>query len=669
MPLANIKIENFKSIKNCVISVSQHNLFIGENGTGKSNILEAINYFYDNLINLNIRENIFDENNRFSNEVRIILDYDISTFIKIAKANIDNGSDVEIPKYAGYYKMILSLQEKAKRNIISLELSQIRGKGIKWNYQYEIRQIIKNLFPLFYIDSRNLDVMEWEHIWDMFEELGKVSNDERKRLEDEIRCILINDKNEIAKKLQSIESVLNNSNVSIKRESSKVFARNLIKVFFAGEKIRQNGKKLLYYSTGTNAVKYIELLLMAVDEISKKKLKETIVLIDEPEISLHHQFIDELSETICGIDNKSNILIATHSSRLTKNIMIGVDELNIYKVKLVSKYTQINKIKKFMQYSPRSRYRVTDDHINSYFSRAILFVEGESELELFSNPYLKILFPFLRKIDVYKALSEKPVLNIMNPSKIGIDTPYIMLIDMDKALDYDIDKRRFILKSEYIKSREKECYRFRNKKENGTYLLHKYKRISAAAKSLKVHYSLPFYSCKDYNYYEFWGAVKEYLQSYNVFAFDTTIEGALINKYSFDFTLNFLKRKCKIKETDVDSFNQVLKKYSSNNQLNALRYVFKGKSDLLQYKKIKICDTNDKNVLSHMQGYVQKGSGWISIFLDTFFEEQAENIDKFSISGFQNYLKEEGNKFKIEKSFEIHFPEIYSLIKQIYDII
>ena len=70
-----------------------------------------------------------------------------------------------------------------------------------------------------------------------------------------------------------------------------------------------------------------------------------------------------------------------------------------------------------------------------------------------------------------------------------------------------------------------------------------------------------------------------------------------------------------------------------------------------------------------MQGYVQKGSGWISIFLDTFFEEQAENIDKFSISGFQNYLKEEGNKFKIEKSFEIHFPEIYSLIKQIYDII
>ena len=486
MPLANIKIENFKSIKNCIINISQKNLFIGENGSGKSNVLEAINYFYDNLIHSNVREDIFDENNHFSNEVRIILDYDISTFINIAKSNINNGSDISTTKYVGYYKMILSLEGEEESNIISLEMSQIKGKGIKWNYKYETRQMIKSLFPLFYIDSRNLDVTEWEYVWDMFEELGKVSNGERKRLEDEIRCILINDKNEISKKIRSIESVLNNSNVSIKRESSKVFARNLIKIFFAGEKIRQNGKNLLYYSTGTNAVKYIELLLMAADKISKKKLKETIILIDEPEISLHHQFIDDLAEVICGIDNKSNILIATHSSRLTKNIMIGVDELNIYKVKLVSKYTQINKIKKFMQYSPRSQYRVTDDHINSYFAKAILFVEGETELELFSNPYLKVLFPFLKKIDVYKALSDKPVLNIMNPSKIGVDTPYIMLIDMDKVLEYDIDKKQFVLKNEYIKSREKECYRFRNKKENGTYLLHKYKRIFASLQCFRI---------------------------------------------------------------------------------------------------------------------------------------------------------------------------------------
>ena len=157
--------------------------------------------------------------------------------------------------------------------------------------------------------------------------------------------------------------------------------------------------------------------------------------------------------------------------------------------------------------------------------------------------------------------------------------------------------------------------------------------------------------------------------AYNVFAFDTTIEGALINKQSFDFTMVFLKQKCKIKETDFDSFNEILKKYSSKNQLNALRYVFKGKSDLLQYKKIKISDIDDKNVFNNMQGYVQKGSGWVSIFLDTFFEEQTEKPDNFSISVFQNYLKDEENKLKIEKSFGIYFSEIYSLINQIYDII
>ena len=82
-------------------------------------------------------------------------------------------------------------------------------------------------------------------------------------------------------------------------------------------------------------------------------------------------------------------------------------------------------MKKFPQYSPSSKYRVSDDHINSYFSRGILFVEGETELELFSNPYIKILFPKLKEIDVFKAMSDEPILNIMNPKLVNTHTPYV----------------------------------------------------------------------------------------------------------------------------------------------------------------------------------------------------------------------------------------------------
>lgn len=46
MPLTRLTIKNFKSIKYCDITLSDLNVLIGENGTGKTNLLDAISYFY-----------------------------------------------------------------------------------------------------------------------------------------------------------------------------------------------------------------------------------------------------------------------------------------------------------------------------------------------------------------------------------------------------------------------------------------------------------------------------------------------------------------------------------------------------------------------------------------------------------------------------------------------
>ena len=66
MPLTRLIIKNFKSIKNCDISLSELNVLIGENGTGKTNLLDAISYFYRNLTDSDISEHVFDENNHYS---------------------------------------------------------------------------------------------------------------------------------------------------------------------------------------------------------------------------------------------------------------------------------------------------------------------------------------------------------------------------------------------------------------------------------------------------------------------------------------------------------------------------------------------------------------------------------------------------------------------------
>ena len=675
MSISKITIENYKSIKFCSFDVTEMNMLIGENGSGKSSILEAIHYFYENLTNDKLRDDIFDKNNYFSNEITVTITYDLSEFVKIAKANgrlneygeYGDGTD---GRYNGYYKAILSLVSKNKDNKVKVKMNQIKNRTIKWNYSYQDRQLIKSLFPIFLIDSRHLDVKEWSLIWDIVGELTKVSNREKKRLEAEIEKLLINSENTISKKINIISEIFSKTDVSIRKTTSSKFAQKLAQVFFSGDEIYQKGKNPSYYSTGTNSVKYLEVLLLIVDELSKAKLKEPLLLIDEPEISLHHCYIDELTTTISKLTGRANFIISTHSPRIIKNIIVGIDEVYLYKVSLLGKYTRLKKMKSFTEYSPNSKYRVTDDHINSYFSKVAVFVEGETELELFSNPYLKALFPALEKVDVFKGVSDKPVLNIMNPRTVGTNTPYLVLIDMDKALLYNIKNNKFALRKEYITDNRREYFQYRNKKDNYTYIHNQYKRIQAMVNKLKIKYYLPFYSTRDANFYELLRNIKEYLSFYNVFAFNSTVEGALINKYTMSFTIDFIKKRTNsVKTLSFDEFKLEFDKYLYNDQLNLLRYIFRGKSDLLQYDIINADGFDGKNTVDKLQSLFKKGSGWITEYIYYYFSEKTEMNGDLTVKNFRRFLENNENRLKLIKEFRHSFPELFSLIRSIYVII
>ena len=670
MPLTRLTIKNFKSIKNCDITLSELNVFIGENGTGKTNLLDAISYFYRNLTSSDISTEIFDENNHYSNEAKISLTYDFSEFVKISKSNTEETPDfgeeqpAEKNRYSGYYKAIISMALKAPNKKLRLELSQIKGRSIRWNYTYEERLIFKSLFPIFYIDTRNLDVTEWGYIWDILGELAKVSNSERKTITTKISDILLDSSHETSQKLKVITDIFEAANVSVKPAMAKEFATYLTKVFFSGDSIRQRGRHLDYYSTGTNSVKYIELLLKSIDALSRIKMKEPIILFDEPEISLHTNYLDELSEAITNVNSKLNVLVSTHSSRLTKNLITTSDTLSLYNVKLINKYSQIHPMKKFPQYSPTSKYRVADDHINAYFSRANLFVEGETELELFSNPYLRILFPKLKRVDVFKAVSEKPILNIMNPKLSNSQIPYLCLIDIDKAISYDKNKKRFALKPEYFPENKKERFLYRNKCESEPYLYFQRQRINAMQSQLHIHYYLPFLSCNDPNYYAFVSALQQYLLSYNVFCLNTTIEGALINSSTSDFALDFLKSHTK--QHDFEKFSAYWDGLQKIDKVNLLRMLFNGKSDLLKSRKdaFNSVDSNTKLILEKVT-IGGKTSGWVSKYLDSFFQLMTEIEGSMSEKSFRRHLEEDDNRENLLRLFQNNFSELYSLIERL----
>lgn len=71
MGIKRIKIQHFKSIEQVDLDIQNLQIFIGENSAGKSNILEAIYYFYENLCFKRMRTDIFNENNTFMNRIDI----------------------------------------------------------------------------------------------------------------------------------------------------------------------------------------------------------------------------------------------------------------------------------------------------------------------------------------------------------------------------------------------------------------------------------------------------------------------------------------------------------------------------------------------------------------------------------------------------------------------
>lgn len=96
MSIRSIEISGYKSISHIKVNVRQITALIGQNGSGKSNILSAIQYFYRNLTNVWEEEGIFDTNNFFSNEIRIRVEYDLKNVLRIVNYNQNNGYENHI---------------------------------------------------------------------------------------------------------------------------------------------------------------------------------------------------------------------------------------------------------------------------------------------------------------------------------------------------------------------------------------------------------------------------------------------------------------------------------------------------------------------------------------------------------------------------------------------
>lgn len=665
MGIENIEIENYKSIKKCKLNLKQLNALIGENGCGKTNIISAIRYFYSNLISENDDNEIFDKNNSFNNTVKIKIQYNCKELRKIISNKIRNELFTEDTgkekQNAEYYSKIYSLIDKDK---IELQLTKIKNQPIKWNIEPRAnREIIYNIFPIYTIDAKNINVESWNLIWKEIGDLIKIENSVATNFQQQIVEILEESQDKkIARRFSELEKVLQDSEIQIKKYTQREYATAITKMYYNGEKFEISEHKPDYYSEGTNSFNYINTLINIVNAIRKKKIKFPTIIIDEPEISLHHKYIDKISENIIDKSKKIQFLLATHSSRILKNILKEEsDDRKVFNLRYKNKYTHCSEMKLLDE--KRQITFIEDEHVNCYFSDMLILVEGESELELLNNKYLKILYPILKNIDIIKASSNKVIENSLLPNKRNYKTPYLIIVDMDKIIIKNKEQNKMDIKNKdgYFVFNNKENYYY-GKKRLETY--YKRKRIEKMTEKCRFHYKLPFYSCDDQNFYELKKYIKEYFLNYNIFVNETTLEGLLVNNENYFIFWKFYKKLIG-KQKDIKDLEEYYDNLNEHDKVNLLRLLVSGKTDYIL--KLSELDKMPKEIYNMIKKYItNKTSGWISLWIEYYLIY----LLRIDYTNDENKCRKLNNELLRKKEqckdgFHNDFIELSNLLKEI----
>ena len=98
--------------------------------------------------------------------------------------------------------------------------------------------------------------------------------------------------------------------------------------------------------------------------------------------------------------------------------------------------------------------------------------------------------------------------------------------------------------------------------------------------------------------------------------------------------------------------------------------LFNGKSDLFRSRKdaFSALDPNTRLTLEKVT-IGGKTSGWVSKYLDEFFQSVVEIEGAFSEKSFRRYLENEDNRKNLLHSFQNNFLELYSLIERLCGMI
>ncbi|WP_312471233.1 retron Eco8 family effector endonuclease [Neobacillus sp.] len=621
-----MRFKNVKSLGNTYIDLKKFNILIGRNGVGKTNIQKYLYYFYENLVENKLESDIFDKENPYNNYAEITIKFDLKNFLEIADNNLENEFFSKINKL------------KDSNSTVTVTFKQFKNNTVFWSHDYKERKLIKYLFPVYYIDVRNIDLYDWENIWNVIGDLGQRRSVKEEKFSDDLDDILkdiygikyfeylIDLKNEIERLEYNVQPYKN----------SEKF-KQIYKLKFGGDRFNFKKNNLDFYSKGYNSYNYLRIFYTILDKLHMSKVKNPIIILDEPEIGLHPTLIDELVNVIYSQSKLIQTVIATHSPRIVKNALI-FNDVNIFQINEVNLKSNVRKIKNLD--NKRSNKVISDKEASYFFSKGILFVEGVTEYELFNNDTLRELYPVLNEIEIFSYNSNNISLDVSHPFQRNLDIPYLLLLDMDKIVTYDGGKKRFSitgdsynpLKNTEIKKHEKFYYGTRRN------LLYLRNRIVGISKKGDFKYDEDYLIFGDDLFYTFRTLIKSYCKYYNVYPVLTTTEGAIVNKFSYTYFYEWLMED----ETGYSDRTNLRDAYNKNEnisyKINILKTIIEGNLEPLskltkeKVKKCTISDIKEGYEIALKLKRLPKGSGWLSEFLNYIFKKFDNQKSKFNVT-------------------------------------
>ncbi|WP_404320261.1 retron Eco8 family effector endonuclease [Malaciobacter canalis] len=560
MGIKSIEIKNLLSFDELNIpNLQDINCIVGVNNVGKSNLLKLLRFFYNKLENK--KELPPELNNKYSSFGSITITYKISSRLKkrLKEKEEDNlFNDLEI------------FENESETSTFCLMLTINSNNSVYWSIKnYKILKIINYYYPFFEIEGRNVSLHNWDKLWDLISSLKSFNLSKLETILFKNDTLEENDTfKEYISYVKEIQSAIKTSPYSYKEKFL-----NYLKIQLTGSKFLNEDNILETQSDGTNAHKYIETFLTLLIVLTRRDYITPTIYIDEAEIGLHpkknEELIDSLFQTYSRYNSNTpypNIIFSTHSPNIVKQIIKLFDNQQIfhfYRNNEKEKYTRVSKLNSKLE--EKFINVLSDNESRLFFSDFILFVEGETELEIFSNKKLHEKFPKLKRIDIYKSSSNVIGANI-NPSNIKASIPYLFLFDADKIYEFSKEKKHYKL---HLKNKNKLLYTLPEgnvrKDRNFDNLISKYKKgfnskynqIYNNLVKIKNLNNMKFKSIaftnnlekENFNFMQ--KLLNSYLAMNNVRFVKTTIEETLINHNSKKIFFQWLVKKYNIRFDEI----------------------------------------------------------------------------------------------------------------------